>query len=1092
MGDSSSTPPARSRRISMLPIRDTEPAQAHHRLQVLELENVGLTEELEHVERKNLELERQLDALRATVAQQPQSGLAESHEESVLASTSMSFDASPNYAAEVKGARRLIHRLATHISAHDPSASLPESAPFDDERYFTLDQSLVHDPERSFVTPAVTHLTTPNGKHTVARAFHNDLLDDVETLRSVWEEHTRRATFAAVEAHTHAERQRAMIEQLRTELHNAQAAAASTSTHQLTQQLQAEQQRSAELEAKLTAAEATHDQLAQLTQQLHSEQQRNAELDTELAAARAKIESLSATDMANEATSERIDELEEQLEAERTRSGDLDAQLSSAEARILQLTAEHELTLSAASHKSAAHIGALEQELAERRTRADEVGSILRELADKRQRLHAIQLHTAQVSALQRVLDKQTRIVALLERDETTSADMLAQWSEYARDMSASLALLRPANSNESLTETTPAQGGAREEDAVAGLREKVDELEARVLRRNEQIGHLQRQLSTAENDLKRTRTNQTLAETTVEELEDSLAELEGQRTELQNRVEQLELHVASLPAATAPTEHADAEAQVALDTAQTQRVQELSAALDTARARLEEHIASLPTVTAPELADASAQATLWTTQDGRIAELELALQAAHTRTAELEAQSDELLSLRTALRKATESRASLALELDAVQLALAEQRESASADAERLEQLEAQLATHDADRIQLATLSERIALLEEELSASHAARDSALDLHHTTASELAALVAKHTELEAVLAARDAAMHARNAEYWTLKEELAELQEEAERSRPEIITPAALSTLRSELDTALQRVAAQEEVLLRFKSDLAAARSTEELLNAQYAAAQRRAAELEGAADARPDAELQERLDKAEEETSYLRTRIDELEQELGRKADEIEEADSKILDALKETKKYATRYTKLSARLDDAKQQLVAAHAQTKHAEEELARWKTRADESAVTRASAAVTPSASKPVGVKRKVDEAEAVAVEEVRAVYAPSPSARPTSFTPVRRTKNAVLGLGTPSTAPDGMVRSSSNPSELVAARLSPTKPALGDRTNLAPAAARTSRLAKTTLVPAHPDPVAKAAPAGAADFLARMKAQSRTR
>lgn len=1080
----------------MLPIRDTEPAQAHHRLQVLELENVGLTEELEHVERKNLELERQLDALRATIAQQPQSGLAESQEESVLASTSMSFDASPNYAAEVKGARRLIHRLATHISAHDPSASLPESAPFDDERYFTLDQSLVHDPERSFVTPAVTHLTTPNGKHTVARAFHNDLLDDVETLRSVWEEHTRRTTFAAVEAHTHAERQQAMIEQLRTELHNAQAAAASTSTHQLTQQLQAEQQRSAELEAKLTAAESTHDELAQLTQQLHSEQQRNAELDTELAAARAKIESLSATDISNEATSDRIDELEEQLEAERTRSGDLDAQLSSAEARILQLTAEHELTLSAASHKSAAHIGALEQELAERRTRADEVGSILRELADKRQRLHAIQLHTAQVSALQRVLDKQTRIVALLERDETTSADMRAQWSEYARDMSASLALLRPANSNEeSLTETTPAQSEAREEDAVAGLREKIDELEARVLRRNEQIGHLQRQLSTAENDLKRTRTNQTLAETTVEELEDSLAELEGQRTELQNRVEQLELHVASLPAATAPMGHADAEAQVALDTAQTQRVQELSAALDTAHARvaqLEEHIASLPTVTAPELADASAQATLSTTQDGRIAELELALQAAHTRTAELEAQSDELLSLRTALRKATESRASLALELDAVQLALAEQRESTSADADRLEQLEAQLATHDADRIQLATLSERIALLEDELSASHAARDSALDLHHTTASELADLVAKHTELEAVLAARDAAMHARNAEYWTLKEELAELQEEAERSRPELITPAALSTLRSELDTALQRVAAQEEVLLRFKSDLAAARSTEELLNAQYAAAQRRAAELEGAADARPDAELQERLDKAEEETSYLRTRIDELEQELGRKADEIEEADSKILDALKETKKYATRYTKLSARLDDAKQQLVAAHAQTKHAEEELARWKTRADESAVTRASAAVTPSASKPVGVKRKVDEAEAVAVEEVRAVYAPSPSARPTSFTPVRRTKNAVLGLGTPSSAPDGMVRSSSNPSELVAARLSPAKPALGDRTNLAPAAARTSRLAKTTLVPAHPDPVAKAAPAGAADFLARMKAQSRTR
>lgn len=1062
----------------MLPIDDSDPAQARDKLQVLELENFGLTEELDHVERKNLELERQLDALRSTISQQPQSGLAESQGESVLA-TSMSFDASPNYAAEVKGARRLIHRLATHISAHDPSTS-QESASFDDERYFTLDQSLVHDPERSFVSPGVTHLTTPNGKHTVARAFGNDLLDDVETLRSAWEEHARKATFAAVEAHTHAERQQATIAQLRTELHNAQAAAASTSTHELTQQLQAEQQRSGELEANLTAAEAMHDQLEQLTQQLQSEQHRSAELDAELTAAKVRI---STMDTSNEATSERIHELEEQLEAERTRSGDLETKLSSAEARI-------------------AHMDALEQELAERRTRADEVGAILRELADKRQRLHAIELHTAQVSALQRVLDRQTRIVALLERDETTSADMHAQWSEYARDMSASLALLRPSSSDEErrsetneATETSAAQSEAQEEDAVAGLRDKVDELEARVLRRNEQIGHLQRQLSTAENDLKRTRTNQTLAETTVEELEDSLAELEAQRTDLQNRVRQLELHVASLPAPTAPTEHADAEAQVALDTAQTQQVQELSAALDTARARvaqLEEHIASLATVTAPERADASAQATLSTTQDGRIAELEAALQTAEARTSELEAQSDELVSLRTSLRKATDKTASLALELDEVQLALAEQRESASADAERLEQLESQLATHESDRTQLATLSERIAHLEEELSASHAARDSALDLQQTTASELAALVAKHTELEAVLAARDAAMHARNAEYWTLKEELAELQEEAERSRPELITPAALATLRSELDTALQRVAAQEEVLLRFKSDLAAARSTEELLNAQYAAAQRRAAELEAAADARPDPELEERLHKAEEETSYLRTRIDELEEELGRKADEIEEADSKILDALKETKKYATRYTKLSARLDDAKKQLVAAHAQTKHAEEELARWKTRADKSAVTSASVAVTPSASKAVGVKRKVDETEAVAVEEVRAVYAPSPSARPSSFTPVRRTKNPVLGLGTPSTAPDGMSRSSSNPSELVAARLSPAKPALGDRTNLAPAPARTSRLAKTTLLPAVPDPIPKPAPAGAADFLARMKAQSRAR
>ena len=155
------------------------------------------------------------------------------------------------------------------------------------------------------------------------------------------------------------------------------------------------------------------------------------------------------------------------------------------------------------------------------------------------------------------------------------------------------------------------------------------------------------------------------------------------------------------------------------------------------------------------------------------------------------------------------------------------------------------------------------------------------------------------------------------------------------------------------------------------------------------------------------------------------------------------------------------------------------------------------------------------------------------EGVRAVYAPSTrtpaAAVGNSFTPKRRTvplKSSsrtphrtpiVLGIGTPTTAQEpGMTRSSSNPSELVAARIlnSPAKAQmLGDKTNLNPAAAGVSRLSSkvlgakevkpvTSLLPKEkeeerrerkkaPLPATAAGAAGgggAADFLARMKAQ----
>ncbi len=103
--------------------------------------------------------------------------------------------------------------------------------------------------------------------------------------------------------------------------------------------------------------------------------------------------------------------------------------------------------------------------------------------------------------------------------------------------MAASLSTLKPTTGeNAAVVERTEARvkptslphqhcpllfEEAREkDDLIDTLRSQVAELEARVLRRNEQIGSLQRQLKNVENDLARTRTNQMLAEETVVDLD--------------------------------------------------------------------------------------------------------------------------------------------------------------------------------------------------------------------------------------------------------------------------------------------------------------------------------------------------------------------------------------------------------------------------------------------------------------------------------------------------------------------------------------------------------------------------------------------
>ncbi|KAJ1025172.1 hypothetical protein NDA16_002678 [Ustilago loliicola] len=727
--------------------------------------------------------------------------------------------------------------------------------------------------------------------------------------------------------------------------------------------------------------------------------ERIAELQSQLTEANKQVGLLKSapapTSMVDDAEMKRL----------RTQVSDSEARLLELEAQLVTTTEDFERVKEEAE-ASTAHVSALEVKLEERNSKASDLTNIFAELQAKKDRLHAIQLHNSQISSLQRVLTQQERIVDLLARSTDLTGEVAHEWTLYAQDLSASLASLKAVATPTEIkradastaTDDVPMQMDSekdQEKDTqdvlVQMLKSEVKELEARVLRRNEQIGSLQRQLNNVEMDLARTRTNQMLAEETV-------VDLDAERSEHLAEIKELQDHISTLqsPAAAQTLEQ---QTQTPAEDATVKRLQSALAQAEESVASLQEQLSEAVAAKAqllghveeltaqisqleqqPARDEALVQADIGT-DSAKLGQLEAALAAAearitpltseldklnasnstlHSEKSELERKIDlitsqvhdlestlstqsaetaatatqaeeELTSLRTSLRKAEDRLASTTLQLDSVQLALAEQRESSSSDSDQIESLQAQLSALESghetllsssatDRATITELTTQISTMEAELAASNSKLDQMQADTETKAvveSELAELRSKHAELERVLAERDEAITARNAEYWTLKEELAELQEEAERSLPSpspaLITPEALAELQS-------RVAAQETALLKLKSDLSAARSTEELLNEQYSAAQRRVKDLETLLSSQSpaeDTEAKEKLQKAEEEIKYLEERVGELEEELGRKAEEIEEADSKILDALKESKKFATRYSKLSAKYE-------------------------------------------------------------------------------------------------------------------------------------------------------------------------------
>ncbi|GAC98025.1 viral A-type inclusion protein repeat protein [Pseudozyma hubeiensis SY62] len=1148
--DLSTTPIVRSRRISCLPLDPstlTSPTKAKDTLQTLRLENVALIEELNNMD----EQLRQLQAEKASSS-------------SLLhLSSSSSTDSLPDehrYSAENRSAKRLLHRLIAKLASQEEVMDVDET--------FELDRSMVVDPERSILEPGrTTHLSTPNGKNRVARRFEGDLLDDIGLLGEALKERAGRVGFATAEreAELRSVKQRnemlaEKLARLESELKGMRSAAdddgdSERMAEKLSADILAAQQREADLQSQL------------LTAQAHS-----TDLERHLAQTTAKLDQLSAEQdliisAAAKKSSAHIEALTLQLAEQSSttpaassgvdsdRVHELESQLDLANASLLSLQSEH---------------CSLQTQLEQRRSATNDVQVMLDELKEKRERLFAVQSHNERVRWLEKVVGLQQRIVQLLDRQEGGE-----EWVEYANQLREQLATLKEADTpvpvkerKDAAVEASMTTVDEKRDEVVMALKGEVEELEARVLRRNEQIGSLQRQLKGVENDLARSRTNQLLAEETVDDLE-------SEREEQLETIRLLEEQVAQLQSSKSSSSSSSSSSASAVDpdmqTAAADVVVDETALIEAREtiSGLETKLESLSEENATLLGQKQALEQDIVSLTERIQHHSTVL----TESKALDEQRDEeITTLKQSLLTSTDRLTSTQADLSSLTLQLAEHREFASTSTERISTLESDLHTLSTTHAALLASSSTTQSELDTAVATIATLTSERDEHRSKCSSLESglqeLLSKHAELDSILAAKDEALTQRNSEYWSLKEELAELQEEAERSRGEIALLAEvqerLEGVTREKSEMEMRVAAQEEALLRLKGDVASARSTEEMLNEQYVASQRRVKDLESivaslegeARQGEQDSDLQAKLSEAQTEVQYLTSRIDELGEELGRKAEEIEEADSKILDALKESKKYATRYNKLSAKFETLQTEVKAKEEEVRKVEEvlkgERERVKALMMEKEMGGSSGMVRSSSGGVAGRKRskpdhddeaaREEDGESEATPYRKAVYAPSPSARTmsaSSFTPVRRaavplkrshhtkptnTTPVVLGHATP--PPGGMVRSTSNPSELIAQRLhaspsAPTpKPLLSDKTNLAPGgggAAGVSRLSSkgerpemavkpskkglTSLLPSSEEKkvlaggtaaaaagAGAAAGGGAADFLARMKAQ----
>lgn len=451
-------------------------------------------------------------------------------------------------------------------------------------------------------------------------------------------------------------------------------------------------------------------------------------------------------------------------------------------------------------------------------------------------------------------------------------------------------------------------------------LQGRLNELEEQVQRQTAQRADSDRQLDNCRSEFaeavqEAVEARELLMQASTEraaqfkELEHAREELNSQQEELR-RLEAACDDLRSLASQKQADRAVDADTETALrdDLAKAQENESVAVA---AQAELQSLVSQLQAAVSEEKANVetlSAAVEDWRVKASRAEQAEQAVEAAHVLEATLRAdlgQSD---------RKLVQLEASLT------------EREQALAEVrEHLTQSEGAVKMRNEDYWQL---KEELAELQEQQERSRIVGQTVEQLEQKLRqfeSELANLESTRHQLsesERALANAEQRLAELERDSSAQTSQVADLQGELKRRKAAARSnEEELQALRDELDRSRQELdGARQECTLSI-TQLQAAKTSEDKLRRELTAAQ---AEVSAAAQR---TEASASAAEVEEELSYLKSRITELETELEAKADEVENADGRILDGLKENKKLASKIKTLQKQLIHLQEEVAKSH---------------------------------------------------------------------------------------------------------------------------------------------------------------------
>lgn len=588
-----------------------------------------------------------------------------------------------------------------------------------------------------------------------------------------------------------------------------------------------------------------------------------------------------------EEASEALRDATTQLEEETRRANSLEAQLAQVPGSSDPVAPEPNASTEAELAESQARIDALLAEIETHKMQIDELHEIVDEREEELARQGAAQQNAdnAPVDDIATLQAEREHLEAKLSMLEQSHAEELSASRDDVEQLRDQLDTITAQYEEAKHANETAARDLQQREDSLVTARGEAEHLQEKLARLEEQTTAQLKELT----DLKE-RSAGEQSSITSERMTELECDIERLQTEAeatarahQNSITTVESELEAAKAAASHAEEGKRKVQMAMENVH--RI-----ALEESR-RTNDVIADLEARHAEAEADSAKAAEAHREQQQALQDQIDSLQSRLEDVQRgLEDRQEALLSAEAAIAERDEALKTRHNEYWSLKEELAELQEQAErsrAQARTVEALEEQLEQAEGEINRLRDAESRLEAANNEVEASRRHLEEAERDNVVKSSELA-------DLRGELKRRKAANRFNEEELQSLKMQRQTAEESLQQSQ-----------------TALTRAEAQLE----------SARAAEGQLRLQLEESQRQAQDSLAAAAKNAASNGAKASDDVAEELAYLNSRVSELEQELETKADEIENADERILEGLKENKKLASKVKTLQKQLAQASQ---------------------------------------------------------------------------------------------------------------------------------------------------------------------------